>query len=188
VLGDDHLDVKTASGNGIDTCTLTVGDRSAKVSVVDTTRIGAGDRLPSFYHASFARVSNGGLLSVPVGHGWSGLFSTDDTLGASGEATTTLALACGKDSEKSSTGGQRVQGLAVTVDTDLGTNLATPPTRPDYVRIATSAATKAAKAYGCATDLGERTIQTIGLPVTEEEFEPLSNASGTCAAVPRPPA
>ncbi|MFD4559930.1 hypothetical protein ACFWP5_37400 [Streptomyces sp. NPDC058469] len=184
VLGDDHLDVKTGSGNGFDTCTLTVGDRSAKVTVVDTTRIGEGDRLPSLYHASFARASNGGLLSVPVGHGWSGLFAMDSTLSTSGGATTTLALTCGKDSDKSSTGGRRVQGLTVTVDADLGTDLDDPATRPAHVRIATSTATKAAKTYGCATDLGDRTIRTIGLPVTEEEFEPLSTASGTCAAIP----
>ena len=72
----------------------------------------------------------------------------------------------------------------MSVETELGNTLDTPANRPAYVRIATGTATKAAKAYGRVTHLGHRSIRTVGLPVTEEEFEPLTEASGTCAGVP----
>ncbi|MDV9172244.1 hypothetical protein R6V09_19290 [Streptomyces sp. W16] len=184
VLGDDHLDVKTGSRDGTDWCAVTAGDRGAKVTVVDTTRIGTDTRRLSLDAVPFAQASAHGMLSVPVGHGWSGLFAMDDTDAEAGEATTTLTLTCGKASEKSSAGGKRIKGLAVTVAADLDTNLDDPATRPAYVRIATSTAAKAAKAYGCVTHLGDRTVRTVGLPVTEDEFEPLAKTSGTCAAVP----
>lgn len=186
VLGDDRLDVKNGSGEGIDSCTVTAGDRSAKVTVVDTTMTGEADpyTTSAVFRASFARTSDGGMLAVPIGHGWSGLFSMGDTVSDTGEATTTLTLTCGEDSKKSSTGGKRVKGVAVTVEADLDMNLDDPATRPAYVRIATSTAAKAAKAYGCETHLGDRTVRTVGLPVSEEEFEPLRQTSGTCAAVP----
>ncbi|MFJ6899091.1 hypothetical protein [Streptomyces hokutonensis] len=184
VLGDDHLDVKTGSHDGTDSCAVTAGDRGAKVTVVDTTRIGADTRRPSADVVSFAWTSDSGMLSVPVGHGWSGLFAMNDTNAVAGKATTTLTLTCGKGSEKSSPGGKQVKGLAVTVEADLGTNLDDPATRPAYVRIATSTAAKAARAYGCVTHLGDPTLRTVGLPVTEDEFEPLAKTTGTCVAVP----
>ncbi|MBL1084923.1 hypothetical protein JK359_23620 [Streptomyces actinomycinicus] len=181
VLGEDRLEVNSRSGNGIATCELSApGDgRSAKVSIVDTSRIGTR----TWFSPPLAGGSAGDMLSVPVGQGWSGLVAagSDD-----GEATTTLTLTCGGGSRKTSAGKQ-VEGLAVTVTTNLGTTLDDPADRPAYVRIATGTAVEAAKAYGCVTRLGHRPVRTVGLPVSEEEFEPLSHTSGTCAGIPAAP-
>ncbi|MFD7408360.1 hypothetical protein ACFV7R_38200 [Streptomyces sp. NPDC059866] len=181
VLGDDRLDVESRSGDGIDTCEVsasTDGGGSTKVSIVDTTWIGVYSRLS----VSFAGVPANDMLPVPIGNGWLGLFAADTAPINDGEATTTLLLTCGEGSSKTSAG-KPVKGLAVTVETELDTTLDDPANRPAYIRIATGTAAKAAKAYGCVTHLGQRRVRTVGLPVTEEEFEPLSGASGTCLGI-----
>ncbi|MFD9281394.1 hypothetical protein ACFWD7_29550 [Streptomyces mirabilis] len=71
----------------------------------------------------------------------------------------------------------------MTVETELDTTIDNPANRPAYVRIATGTAAKAAKTYGCVTDLGDRPVRTVRLPVPEEEFEPLPDASGMCAGI-----
>jgi hypothetical protein len=180
VLGDDHLDVESASGDGTDTCEVSADGNggSAKVSIVDTTRVGED----GWIRVRLAGGSANDMLPVPIGSGWSGVFAADTTAISEGRATTTLLLTCGEGSKKTSAG-KPVTGVAVTVETELDTTLDNPADRPAYVRIATGTAAKAAKAYGCVTDLGDRPLRTVGLPVSEEEFEPLSGASGTCAGI-----
>ncbi|MFF5017260.1 hypothetical protein [Streptomyces sp. NPDC001165] len=183
VLGDDHLDVNSRSGNGVDTCEVSADADGAsvrvRVSIVDTARAGED----GWISPALAGGSAGDMLSVPVGQGCSGVFAADTD---DGEATTTLTLTCAGGSKRTSAG-KPVKGLAVSVRTALGTRLDNPAERPAYVRIVTGTAAKAAKAYGCVTHLGHRPLRTVGLPVMEEEFKPLSDASGTCAGTPRPP-
>jgi hypothetical protein len=176
VLGDDHLDVRDDSGDGVDTCTVnTAGSDGGevRVSILDTTNAGKPreDILPSLPNAG------DDTLPVPIGHGWSGVLGADAS--DESEATTTLILTCDRRDAKSA----GPDGLLITVETKRDAPLDDPANRPDYVRVATGTAKKAATAYGCRTDLG-RPVHTVGLPVTEEEFEPLAGATGTCAGVP----
>ncbi|PKW10426.1 hypothetical protein SAMN05428944_2386 [Streptomyces sp. 1222.5] len=179
VLGNGHLEVNSRSGNGIDTCQVNAeaDGGSAKVSIVDTGRIGANGWLS----VPLAGGSTGDTLPVPVGQGWSGLFAADSD---DGGATTTLTLRCGRGS-RPGPAGKPVRGLTVTVETDLGRTLDDPANRPAHLRIATGTAKKAVDAYGCVTRPGRTPLRTVGLPVSEEEFEPLSTATGTCAGIPR---
>ncbi|GHF59482.1 hypothetical protein [Streptomyces griseosporeus] len=182
VLGDGRLDVETDSGTDRDSCEVTAeGGRSARVEIVDATRTGEPGRrdpLPDLGGPS----ARG--LAVPVGSGWSGLFAAGDD--EDGKATVTLSLTCARSSAKTATG-KPVTGLVVSVRTELGTTLDDPADRPAYTRIATGTAAKAADAYGCQTRLGAPRIRTVGLPVTWEEYEPLTGTTGTCAGVPTAP-
>ncbi|MER5226766.1 hypothetical protein [Streptomyces flaveus] len=184
VLGQDKLDVSTESGEGIDTCEVHGdGQGTVSVTIVDTTDV--GDDRSRFLLPQVPDPSDH-ALPVPIGHGWSGLFGADAT--DDGEGTTTLLLTCGADATGGSaaqddSGASNVKGLAVTVESDLvATTVDNPANRPDFVRVATGTAAKAAKAHHCATRLG-RQVRTVGLPVTEEEFEPLTHTSGTCAGI-----
>jgi hypothetical protein len=176
VLGDDHLDVSDEPGEGVDTCTVNgagSGGGEVRVSIVDTTNAGRTqeDFLPTLPNAG------DDTLPVPIGHGWSGVLGADAS--DEREATTTLLLTCDRRGAKSAA----PEGLLITVETKHDAPLDDPANRPDYVRVATGTAKEAATAYGCRTDLG-RPVHTVGLPVTEEEFEPLAGATGTCAGVP----
>ncbi|MFF9627151.1 hypothetical protein [Streptomyces griseosporeus] len=185
VLGDGRLDVETDSGTGRDSCEVTAeGGRSTTVEIVDATRAGEPglgglrDPLPDLGGSS----ARG--LPVPVGNGWSGLFAAGDD--QDGKATVTLALTCARSTTKTATG-KPVTGLVVSVRTELGATLDDPANRPAYTRIATGTAAKAADAYGCETRLGAHRVRAVGLPVTREEYEPLTGATGTCAGVPAAP-
>ncbi|MGY0058319.1 hypothetical protein ACWY4P_17490 [Streptomyces sp. LZ34] len=116
-------------------------------------------------------------LAVPLGHGWSGLFGTDNVRqddNEDGEATTAVLLDCAK-------GGT---SLLITVETKLGgATLDDPAARPDFVRTATATAKAANDHWGCGARLG-KPVRTVGLPVNEDEYEPLLGAKGTCAGVP----
>ncbi|MFD5077005.1 hypothetical protein [Streptomyces sp. NPDC058371] len=176
VLGDDHLDVSDESGEGVDTCTVNGAGSDGgelRVSIVDTTNAGRPqkDLLPSLPNAG------DDTLPVPVGHGWSGVLGADAS--DEREATATLLLTCDRRGAKSAV----PDGLLITVETKHDAPLDDPANRPGYVRVATGTAKEAATAYGCRADLG-RPVHTVGLPVTEEEFEPLAGVTGTCAGVP----
>ncbi|MCQ8191424.1 hypothetical protein [Streptomyces rugosispiralis] len=117
-------------------------------------------------------------LPVPLGHGWSGLFATDTTRlddEEDGTATTAVLLDCAR----------RGDSLLITVETALrgATTLDDPAVRPDFVRTATATAEAANDHWGCHAPLG-KPVRTVGLPVNEDEYEPLLGAEGTCAAVP----
>ncbi|MER7789107.1 hypothetical protein [Streptomyces sp. NPDC097640] len=125
----------------------------------------------------YTSVPTENALAVPLGHGWSGLFGTanerpDDR--EDGEATTAVVLNCPK-------GGS---SLLITVETDLiGGTLDDPAARPAYVRTATATAEAANDHWGCGARLG-KPVDTVGLPVNKDEYEPLLGADGTCGAVP----
>ncbi|ADI06850.1 hypothetical protein SBI_03729 [Streptomyces bingchenggensis BCW-1] len=116
-------------------------------------------------------------LAVPLGHGWSGVFGTDNVRqddNEDGEGTAAVLLECGK-------GGT---SLLITVETELsGVTLDDPAVRPDFVRTATATAKAANDHWGCGASLG-KPVRTVGLPVNEDEYEPLLGADGTCAGVP----
>ncbi|MFE1311528.1 hypothetical protein [Streptomyces sp. NPDC058755] len=65
VLGDDHLDVNSRSGNGVDTCEVSADadGASARVSIVDTARVGED----GWISPALAGGSAGDMLPVPVG-------------------------------------------------------------------------------------------------------------------------
>ena len=129
------------------------------------------------YGDLYTSVPTGETLPVPLGHGWSGLFATDNTRlgdGEDGEATTAVLLNCAK-------GGR---GLLITVETALhGATLDNPATRPDFVRTVTATAKSANDHWGCGARLG-KPVRRVGLPVNTDEYEPLLGAKGTCAGVP----
>ncbi|MCK1822719.1 hypothetical protein MTQ10_24735 [Streptomyces sp. XM83C] len=62
-----------------------------------------------------------------------------------------------------------------------------PAARRDSTRIATGTAAKAAKAYGCRTKLGAHPLPWVDLPEKQDEYVPLSGATGTCAGIPEGP-
>ncbi|MFE9000813.1 hypothetical protein ACFYOY_01495 [Streptomyces sp. NPDC007875] len=131
------------------------------------------------YGELYAAVPASRTLPVPLGNGWSGLFATDTArLGDAedGTATTAVLLDCAR----------RGDSLLITVETALRgatTTLDDPAVRPDFVRTATATAEAANDHWGCDAPLG-KPVRTVGLPVNEDEYEPLLGAEGTCAAVP----
>ncbi|MFJ2343017.1 hypothetical protein [Streptomyces antimycoticus] len=131
------------------------------------------------YGELYAAVPASHTLPVPLGNGWSGLFATDTArLGDAedGTATTAVLLDCAR----------RGDSLLITVETALRgatTTLDDPAVRPDFVRTATATAEAANDHWGCGARLGTP-VRTVGLPVNEDEYEPLLGAKGTCAAVP----
>ncbi|MFI0729886.1 hypothetical protein ACH4S9_12740 [Streptomyces sp. NPDC021225] len=126
---------------------------------------------------TYTSVPGGSTLAVPLGHGWSGLFGTANERPdgrEDGKATTAVLLDCVK-------GGT---SLLITVETELiGVTLDDPAARPDYVRTATATAEAANDHWGCGARLG-KPVDTVGLPVNEDEYEPLLGADGTCEGVP----
>ncbi|MEU6992630.1 hypothetical protein ABZ953_18480 [Streptomyces sp. NPDC046465] len=116
------------------------------------------------------------LPPAALGHGWRGLFSTEESYGSSsadGTATAAVLLECARDG-----------GLLVTVGVkEEDVTLDDPRRRTAYARIATATAAKAAEKWGCDADLG-KPLRTVALPVDRDEDVPLADASGTCRGVP----
>ncbi|OPF74233.1 hypothetical protein VT50_0226890 [Streptomyces antioxidans] len=130
------------------------------------------------YDDLYTAVPDRHTLPVPLGHGWSGLFATDTARlddAKDGTATTAVTLDCAR----------RGDSLLITVETALhgAATLDDPAVRPDFVRTATATAEAANDHWGCGARLG-KPVRTVGLPVNEDEYEPLIGAKGTCAAVP----
>jgi hypothetical protein len=151
------------------------GGGSAEVRIRDTAYV--EENVASLYKSSVSDV-----LSVPVGYGWSGLFGADPEepkgyLGSQGDedVTVSLVLDCAESS--------KLKSLSVTVETSLrDATLDDPANRPEYARIATSTAANASKKQGCEAKLG-KPVRRLGLPVTEDEYQPLRTADGTCSGI-----
>ncbi|KAK1182211.1 hypothetical protein B7755_031190 [Streptomyces sp. NBS 14/10] len=155
-------------------CEVTADDKgSVKVNIE------AGPRPRTAYGiaGTYTPVPGRDTLAVPLGHGWSGVFGTDNVRqddNEDGEGTAAVLLECAK-------GGT---SLLITVETKLGgVTLDDPAVRPDFVRTATATAKAANDHWGCGASLG-KPVRTVGLPVNEDEYEPLLGADGTCAGVP----
>ncbi|WP_069866730.1 hypothetical protein [Streptomyces malaysiensis] len=172
---------KAGQGGGKRANTLSVHCRIAAegtghiaVSIAGSPRPRAEYGYGELYTAVPARRT----LPVPLGHGWSGLFATETARlddAEDGTATTAVLLDCAR----------RGDSLLITVETALrgATTLDDPAVRPDFVRTATATARAANDHWGCGARLG-KPVRTVGLPVNEDEYEPLLGAGGTCAAVP----
>ncbi|NEW74944.1 hypothetical protein [Streptomyces rhizosphaericus] len=204
VLGDDtELDVtnrtegsfgKTAAKSDETDGSAKSGENSARranslsvhcrITAEDTGHIAvsiAGSPRPRAeygYDDLYTAVPTRRTLPVPLGHGWSGLFATDTARlddAEDGTATTAVLLDCAR----------RGDSLLITVETALrgAATLDDPAVRPDFVRTATATAEAANDHWGCGARLG-KPVRTVGLPVNEDEYEPLLGAKGTCAAVP----
>ncbi|TMU88868.1 hypothetical protein [Streptomyces sp. DASNCL29] len=156
-------------------CRITAEDTGhIAVSIAGSPRPRAEYGYDDLYTAVPARRT----LPVPLGHGWSGLFATDTARlddAEDGTATTAVTLDCAR----------RGDSLLITVETALrgAATLDDPAVRPDFVRTATATAEAANDHWGCGARLG-KPVRTVGLPVNEDEYEPLLGAKGTCAAVP----
>ncbi|MGW1408877.1 hypothetical protein [Streptomyces sp. NPDC002403] len=178
VLGPGAVEVEDGiRGPGLVGCEVRVQDGgTAEIRVLDTSRVGRNqDSLP---------LGSSSVLAVPVGHGWTGLFGAvpgrfeaSDLFEADEDqkAATSLVLAC--------TGGNSADSLSVTVRTTLDKSLDNPAVRPEFARIATSTAARVSKARHCGARLG-KPVSSLGLPVHEDEYEPLGTADGTCAGIP----
>lgn len=120
---------------------------------------------------------NDEVLPAPVGHGWSGTFHSRSLRPGDrhdGTATTTLALDCA---------GNR-GGLLVSVETQAReTGIDDPAARLALVRTATATAARADEHWECGARLGSPAPQ-VGLPTGPDEYEPLTDAEGTCQGVP----
>ncbi|GAA1092124.1 hypothetical protein [Streptomyces javensis] len=156
-------------------CRITAEDTGhIAVSIAGSPRPRAEYGYDDLYTAVPARRT----LPVPLGHGWSGLFATDTARlddAEDGTATTAVLLDCAR----------RGDSLLITVETALrgAATLDDPAVRPDFVRTATATAEAANDHWGCGARLG-KPVRSVGLPVNEDEYEPLLGAKGTCAAVP----
>ncbi|MBA2944911.1 hypothetical protein [Streptomyces himalayensis] len=185
VLGPGSVEVENdeneeRADRGLVGCEVHVdGGGTAEVRILDTSY--AGQSLDSLYTGP-----PGAELSVPVGHGWAGLFgakpkySSDlsDSFSADEDVTVSLVLECAEASS--------VKGLSVTVETTLDKTIDNPANRPEFARIATSTAAKVSKTRHCGAELG-RPVRSLGLPVNEDEYEPLGTAGGTCSGIPTAP-
>ncbi|MGW2181125.1 hypothetical protein ACWCXX_24120 [Streptomyces sp. NPDC001732] len=171
-------DKAEASGTDLVGCEVRVrGGGSAEIRVLDLTRVGR-----NLEHLYYRGTSIG--LAVPVGHGWAGLFGatpprsgTRDLFRAAEDekVTTSLVLRC--------TGGDGADSLSVTVETTLDKSLDDPAVRPEFARIATSTAARVSKGRHCGARLG-KPVDSLDLPVYEDEYEPLGTADGTCSGIP----
>ncbi|MEU0397287.1 hypothetical protein ABZ208_31860 [Streptomyces sp. NPDC006208] len=181
VLGPGAVEVEHERRDaGLVGCEVHVHDGgTAEIRVLDTTHVGQS------FDSLYTGPPGASALSVPVGHGWTGLFGADpDTLGADTDpfradedekVTTSLVLACTKASS--------AKGMSVTVETTLDKTLDDPANRPEFARIATSTAAKASKTRHCGAKLG-KPVLSLDLPVNEDEYKPLGTADGTCSDVP----
>ncbi|MDX3225399.1 hypothetical protein [Streptomyces sp. ME19-01-6] len=189
VLGDGEISVSNRTTGTFDVKAKGDGDRANTLAVrCEVTADGKGSvrvtiagapRPRTLYGiaGTYTPVPERDTLAVPLGHGWSGVFGTDNVRqddNEDGEGTTAVLLDCAK-------GGT---SLLITVETELsGVSLDDPAARPDFVRTATATAKAANDHWGCGARLGEP-VRTVGLPVNEDEYEPLLGAKGTCAGVP----
>ncbi|MFI0775227.1 hypothetical protein [Streptomyces sp. NPDC021212] len=183
VLGDSGVDVTSSTEGAFG------GDRGTSLEVrceaivegkgrVDVTIDGAPRPRAAYGTGElYPAVPARGTLPVPVGHGWSGLFATDNARQGDpgdGKATAAVLLDCA--------GGGR--SLLITVETALGgATLDDPATRPAFVRTALATARRADARWKCGARLG-KPVRGVDLPVNEDEYEPLLGATGTCATVP----
>ncbi|MER5279153.1 hypothetical protein ABT025_25880 [Streptomyces sp. NPDC002809] len=178
VLGSGAVEVEhERRGAGLVGCEVRVRDGgTAEIRVLDTAQV--GQTLDSLYSGSPR------ALAVPVGHGWTGLFGAVPEPSGSADVfraeedekvTTSLILEC--------TGDSSAKGLSVTVRTTIDKTLDDPAERPAFARIATSTAARASKARRCGARLG-KPVSSLGLPVNEDEYEPLGTADGTCSGLP----
>ncbi|MEU8870884.1 hypothetical protein AB0D24_06880 [Streptomyces javensis] len=172
--GNDGGGAKRANSLSVH-CRITAEDTGhIAVSIAGSPRPRAEYGYDDLYTAVPARRT----LPVPLGHGWSGLFATDTARlddAEDGTATTAVTLDCAR----------RGDSLLITVETALrgAATLDDPAVRPDFVRTATATAEAANDHWGCGARLG-KPVRSVGLPVNEDEYEPLLGAKGTCAAVP----
>ncbi|AEM81464.1 hypothetical protein [Streptomyces violaceusniger] len=192
VLGEDaELDVtnrtegafgdKAATSGGKRANSLSVRCRIAAEGTGHIAVTIAGSPRPRAEYGNgelYAAVPASHTLPVPLGNGWSGLFATETARlddAEDGKATTAVLLDCAR----------RGDSLLITVETALrgALTLDDPAVRPDFVRTATATAEAANDHWGCGARLGT-SVRTVGLPVNEDEYEPLLGAKGTCAAVP----
>ncbi|MEV5198487.1 hypothetical protein [Streptomyces sp. NPDC053720] len=177
-LGTGAVEIENEiRGAGLVGCEVHVYDGGAvEIRVLDTPQTG---RRPESLFTDSQRA-----FAVPVGHGWTGLFgarakgdATADLFSAAEyeDATTSLVLKC--------TGTSSAKGLYISVTTDGGASLDDPAERPQFTRIATSIASRASKARHCGAELG-KPVSSLDLPVTEDDYEPLGTAEGTCSGIP----
>jgi hypothetical protein len=155
------------------------GGGSADIRILDTAYV--GQILDSLYKGP----PGAQALSVPVGHGWTGLFGAEpktiggdpDLFGADEDeaVTVSLVLECTK-------AGSAKGFLSVTVETRIDKTLDNPANRPEYAKIATSTAAKVSKTRHCGAELG-KPVRSLDLPVTEDEYKPLGTADGTCSGI-----
>ncbi|MFE7621227.1 hypothetical protein [Streptomyces sp. NPDC057496] len=174
------LDRRAAEVSGTDLvgCEVRVQDGgAAEIRVLDITR--AVRNLEALYYRSTPAE-----LAVPVGHGWTGLFGSiparsgtraPSEAGENDKATMSLVLRCAR--------GSGAESLSVTVETTLDKSPDDPAVRPEFARIATSTAARVSKARHCGAELG-KPVGSLGLPVREDEYEPLGTADGTCSGIP----
>lgn len=178
VLGAGAVEIENERrGAGLVRCEVHVyGGGAVEIRILDTSQ--AGQYPDSLFTGSQA------VFAVPVGHGWSGLFGAgredverEDLFSATEyeNVTTSLVLKC--------TGTRGPESLYVSVTTKGGTSLDDPAERPEFTRIATSTASRVSKVRNCGAELG-KSVSSLGLPVTEDEYEPLGTADGTCSGIP----
>ncbi|MGP3953205.1 hypothetical protein [Streptomyces sp. 7N604] len=181
VLGPGSVEVKNERpGAGLVSCEVHVHDGgTAEIRIVDTARTGQS------WISLYTGPPGASALSVPVGHGWTGLFGADpDPFGADPDlfeadedekVTTSLILECTQASS--------AEGLSITVETTLDKTLDDPANRPEFAKIATSTAANASETRHCGAKLG-KPVRSLDLPVNEDEYEPLGTADGTCSGIP----
>ncbi|MFB8036482.1 hypothetical protein ACFC5Z_26780 [Streptomyces sp. NPDC056004] len=178
VLGEGAVEIENERrGAGLVGCEVHVyGGGAVEISILDTSQ--AGQHPNSLFTGSQA------VFAVPVGHGWSGLFGAGrkdveraDLFSATEykDVTTSLVLKC--------TGTRSPKSLYVSVTTAGDASLDDPAERPGFTRIATSTASRVSKARQCGAELG-KPVSSLGLPVTEDDYEPLGTAEGTCSGIP----
>ncbi|MFB7215240.1 hypothetical protein [Streptomyces sp. NPDC056255] len=178
VLGTGAVEIENERrGVGLVGCEVHVyGGGAVKISILDTSQ--AGQYPNSLFTGPQA------VFAVPVGHGWSGLFGSGwkdvekaDLFSATEyeDVTTSLVLKC--------TGTRSPKSLYVSVTTTGDASLDDPAERPGFTRIATSTASRVSKARHCEAELG-KPVSSLDLPVTEDDYEPLGTAGGTCSGIP----
>lgn len=181
VLGPGVVEVEHERRDaGLVGCEVHVHDGgTAEIRIADTARLGQS------WDSLYEGPPGASALSVPIGHGWTGLFGADPDKHGAGtdpfkadeddEVTASLVLEC--------TGASGTKGLSVTVETTLDKTLDDPSNRPQFAKIATSTAVKASKARHCGAKLG-KPVRSLDLPVNEDEYKPLGTAGGTCSGIP----
>lgn len=126
-----------------------------------------------FSVARFEAARTGNALPTPLGAGWSGLFSYDYH-GGDDSASASVHLHC--------SGAMPDLVVSVSRDADNGA-YNDPQQRIRLARTATGAARDAAARWKCDAPFGT-TIRSVPLPVTEAEYQPVSQTDGTCAGLP----
>ncbi|MBV7244535.1 hypothetical protein [Streptomyces sp. MW-W600-10] len=150
-----------------------VGEGSVTVSVNGVPTL---DRESRRYESLYPETGRAALPPAPLGQGWNGVFTTDDS-GTDAQATTAVLLDCAPGRGD----------LLVTVTVDVGKNLGdmpldNPGRRTAFARIATDTAANASRRWDCDADLG-KALKTVPLPVNEDEYVAPADADGTCAGI-----